>query len=170
MTYDDFKAKHKENVLKGFDDLDGKDYWAEFKADLHILLADERKPLELQLNEVTKQLSENAKDYHAGLTAAIEKSAALTLQVGELQNGMTQIVGVCQGSMGDEASFNAIYDIAKGLMEKGQVLLCLTCGKGHSKEVNCAEKRIDATAGRGCPQCVPARAPAEWCDSSNRCR
>lgn len=33
-----------------------------------------------------------------------------------------------------------------------------------------ADKRIDATAGRGCPQCVPARAPAEWCDSSNRCR
>ena len=51
MTFDDFKAKHKENVLKGFDGIDGRDYWAEFKADLHTLLAHERKPLELQIRE-----------------------------------------------------------------------------------------------------------------------
>jgi hypothetical protein len=56
MTYDDFKAKHKENVLKGFDDIDGRDYWAEFKADLHTLLADERKPIELQIDELKKAL------------------------------------------------------------------------------------------------------------------
>lgn len=69
-----------------------------------------------------------------------QRDAALRL-VGELQNAMVQIVGVCQGSMGDEASFNAIYDIAKGLMENGKVLLCLTCGTGHSKEVKCPDKR-----------------------------
>jgi len=56
MTYDDFKAKHKENVLKGFDDIDGRDYWAEFKADLHTLLADERKPLELQIDALKKRI------------------------------------------------------------------------------------------------------------------
>jgi len=58
MTYDDFKAKHKANVLKGFDDIDGRSYWAEFKADLHTLLADERKPLELQVREAREALEE----------------------------------------------------------------------------------------------------------------
>lgn len=63
MTYDDFKAKHKANVLKGFDDIDGQDYWAEFKADLHILLADERKLLELQIDEIKGWIREDGHNH-----------------------------------------------------------------------------------------------------------
>lgn len=43
MTRAEFEKKHKSNLLKGFDDLDGKDLWKEFSEDLTALLAHERR-------------------------------------------------------------------------------------------------------------------------------
>lgn len=81
MTYDDFKAKHKENVLKGFDGIDGRDYWVEFKADLHMLLADERKILELQV----KDLTEKGKVIYADALEVAKELGETKLQIDELK-------------------------------------------------------------------------------------
>ena len=43
MTRAEFERKHKANLLHGFDDLDGKDLWKEFSADLSSLLSHERR-------------------------------------------------------------------------------------------------------------------------------
>jgi hypothetical protein len=45
MTKTQFEKKHKSNVLQGFDGLDGKDVWKEFKEDLAELLKSERDRL-----------------------------------------------------------------------------------------------------------------------------
>ncbi len=43
MTRMEFEKKHKPNLLKGFDDLDGRDIWLEFVADLTAVIHDERE-------------------------------------------------------------------------------------------------------------------------------
>jgi hypothetical protein len=107
MTYDDFKAKHKENVLKGFDDLDGKDYWAEFKADLHILLASERKVLELQVREVWDLLDSEPPG------------------PGE---GMVSDAGLVQVHLDWSARYLALRK-KHGIVEKQKsITMCLSCG------------------------------------------
>lgn len=45
MTRIEFEKKHRANVKQGFDDLDGKEVWKEFKADLTELLNSERARL-----------------------------------------------------------------------------------------------------------------------------
>lgn len=45
MTRAEFESKHRANVKQGFDTLDGKEVWKEFKADLTELLDSERKRL-----------------------------------------------------------------------------------------------------------------------------
>lgn len=45
MTRTEFERKHRANVKQGFDGLDGKEVWKEFKADLGELLSSERARL-----------------------------------------------------------------------------------------------------------------------------
>lgn len=73
MTRSEFEKKHRANIKQGFDDLDGKEVWKEFKADLTELLKSERERFAILAGNTTCTFGET----HGHCECAFRNSAII---------------------------------------------------------------------------------------------